>query len=466
MKVLLVNPPHALSAHNPLASSGLALPPLGLLYIAAFLKKEMPAAEIKVIDWPGRVLSAGDFEAELAAFKPDLAGITVYTGAFTSAMTVSRTIKNICPPCFIVAGGHHATARPLQCLEKGGFDAVVSGEGERVFSELALKLKKKEDLSVPGLTLRKGIGPAAEKFPPLDLDSLPMPARELVDLKLYRPAVFGYKRLPVTSMVTSRGCPFSCKFCSKSVFGSTYRAQSPEKTLEEIIHLAENYGIREISFQDDTFTFDRKRVMDLCGLIIASGLDLTWSCMTRVDLVDAELLQKMKASGCVSIAFGIDGASDGACGLMNKGFGADKARAAVTAARKAGIETRGYYVFGYPGETLESMEAALNNIMDIGTDHVFFAFAHPFFDTELYSEAREKGLLKATDEELCDSYDNTQPLIAVPGADPEELIRFYKKAYLRYYLRPGPLFNRIISLRGAGGLADQFKAFRSFLKWR
>lgn len=160
MKVLLVNPPHALSAHNPLASSGLALPPLGLLYIAAFLRKEMPAAEIKVIDWPGRGLSAGAFEAELAAFKPDLAGVTVYTGAFTSAMTVSRTIKKICPACFIVAGGHHATARPLQCLEKGSFDAVVSGEGERVFSKLALKLKKKEDLSVPGLTLRKGIGPA------------------------------------------------------------------------------------------------------------------------------------------------------------------------------------------------------------------------------------------------------------------------------------------------------------------
>ncbi|MDD5209727.1 MAG: radical SAM protein [Elusimicrobiales bacterium] len=464
MKVLLVNPPHALSAHNPLASSGLSLPPLGLLYIAAFLKKEMPEAEIKVIDWPGRGLSAATFEAELSAFKPDLAGITVYTGAFTSAMTVSRTIKKICPACFTVAGGHHATARPLQCLEKGGFDAAASGEGERVFAELALQLEKGLAPCVPGLILKTN-GQAIEKYPPLDLDSLPLPARELVDLKLYRPAVFGYKRLPVTSMVTSRGCPFSCKFCSKSVFGSTYRAQSPAKTLEEIIHLMKNYGIREISFQDDTFTFDRKRVMDLCGLIKSRGLDLTWSCMTRVDLVDAELLGKMKESGCVSIAFGIDGASDGACGLMNKGFGADKARAAVAAARKAGIETRGYYVFGYPGETLESMEAALKNIMDIGTDHVFFAFAHPFFDTGLYEEARAKGLLKATDEELCDSYDNTQPLITVPGAGPEQLIRFYKKAYLRYYLRPRPLFNRITSLRSAGDLAGQFKAFRSFLKW-
>lgn len=465
MKVLLVNPPHALSAHNPLASSGLSLPPLGLLYIAAFLRKEMPSAVIKVIDWPGRGLSAADFEKELAAFKPDLAGITVYTGAFTSAMKVSSVIKKICPGCFTAAGGHHATARPGQCLEKGSFDAVVSGEGERVFFELAARLEKGAPLAVPGLTLKKISAPAGEKYPPLDLDSLPMPARDLLDLKLYRPAVFGYKRAPVTSMVTSRGCPFSCKFCSKSVFGSAYRAQSPEKTLEEILHLAENYGIREISFQDDTFTFDRKRVMDLCALLLSRGPDLTWSCMTRVDLVDEELLKKMKESGCVSIAFGIDGASDGACGLMNKGFGAEKARSAVAAARKAGIETRGYYVLGYPGETMESMEAALKNIMEIGTDHVFFAFAHPFFDTELYAEAREKGLLEATDEELCDSYDNTQPLIKVPGAGPAELVRFYKKAYLRYYLRPGPLFNRITSMRSAGDLAAQFKAFRSFLKW-
>ena len=463
MKVLLVNPPHALSAHNPLAAAGLSLPPLGLLSIAAYLRRTMPGAEIKVIDWPGRGLNAAEFEAELAAFRPELAGITVYTGAFTSAMTVCVAIRKLCPGCFIAAGGHHATARPGQCFEKGGFDAVVSGEGERVFAELAGELKKGGPLAIPGLILRNGVE-AVKKYQPLDLDSLPFPARDLLDLKLYRPAVFGYKRTPVTSMVTSRGCPYACRFCSKSVFGATYRAQSPERTIEEITHLMREHGIREISFQDDTFTLDRKRVMDLCALIKSRGLDLTWSCMTRVDLADAELLQTMKESGCVSIAFGIDGAGDAACGRMNKGFGANQARAAVAAARKAGIETRGYYVFGYPGETLESMEAALKDIMEIGTDHVFFAFAHPFFDTELYAEARAKGLLKATDEELCDSYDNTQPLITVPGADTKQLVNFYKKAYLKYYLRPGRLFNRIKSVRTARDLAAQLKVLAGFLK--
>ena len=464
MKVLLVNPPHSLSVHNPLAGAGLSLPPLGLLYIAAYLRKELPSAEIKVLDCPAVKLSAEELEAEVSAYKPDLAGITVYTGTFTSAAAAASSIKKIRPACFVAAGGPHATERPAQCLESGAFDAVIAGEGERPFAELAAKLEKGlAPEGIGGLISKKG-GAAAARYAPLDLNAIPAPARDLVDLKIYRPAVFGYKRLPVTSMVTSRGCPFSCRFCSKSVFGSVYRAQAPERTLEEILSLIKNCGIKEISFQDDTFTLDKERVLKLCALIKERGPDLTWSCMTRVDLVDAGLLEKMKESGCVSIAFGIDGASDRACGLMNKGFAVDRARIAVEAARKAKIETRGYYVFGYPGETPESLEEALKNIMEIGTDHVFFAFAHPFFGTELYSEAREKGLLKASDEELCDSCDNTRPLITVPGVSPAELVRFYKRAYLKYYFRPGRMFNRITSVQNAADLAARLRALVKFLK--
>ncbi|MCX5785608.1 MAG: radical SAM protein [Elusimicrobia bacterium] len=467
MRILLINPPHSFSRYNPLAGAGMALPPLGLLYIAAYLRKELPEAELKVIDCPALKLSAEDFEAEVKAFRPDLAGVTVYTGTFTSSANAAAAIKKIFPHCFVAAGGPHATARPAQCLEKEGFDAVIAGEGERAFAELAVRLAKGLGPDgIGGLVLKKrsGSGETAARYAPLDLDTLPMPARDLVDLKLYRPAIFGYKRFPVTSMVTSRGCPFTCGFCSKSVFGDQYRAQSPERTLGEILWLIKDYGIREISFQDDTFTLDRERVMKLCALIKENGLNLTWSCMTRVDLVDGELLKKMREIGCVSIAFGIDGASDGACGLMGKGFKMSRAREAVLAARNTGIETRGYYVFGYPGETPVSMKAALKNIMEIDTDHVFFAFAHPFFDTRLYAEAKERDLLLAGDDELCDSYDNTQPLIKVRGAESSDLLKFCRRAYLRYYLRPSRLFNIITSVRSAGDLAGRLKALGNLLK--
>jgi len=464
MKVLLVNPPHALSAHNPLKSAGLALPPLGLLSVAAFLRQESPGVELRVIDWPGRRLSPEGFASEVAAFRPDIAGVSVYTGTLTSAARAAAAIKKAAPGCFTVAGGHHATVRPRQCLDQAGFDAAVLGEGERPFAELVRRIQDGAELDgIPGVALPNGGGDGSGRYDPLDLDALPMPARDLVDLRLYRPAVFGYRRLPVTSMVTSRGCPFSCRFCSKSIFGSRYRAQDPSRTISEVRHLLQA-GIKEISFQDDTFTVDRERVLKFCRAVRGAALDLTWSCMTRVDLVDRELLAEMSRSGCISIAFGIDGASDGSCDLMGKGFAVAQAKAAVAAARAERIETRGYYILGYPGETLDSMRAALKNIMAIDTDHVFLAFAHPFFDTELYAEAKSRGLLLAGDAELCDSDDNTQPVIRVPGAGPKDLIGFYKRAYLRYYLRPSRLV-RLAALGRGGGWAHQFRACAHLLRW-
>lgn len=460
MKVLLVNPPHSLSPGNPLGGAGLSLPPLGLLSVAAFLRAGMPGAEIRVIDMPAAGITPEIFLADVSSFAPDLAGVSVYTGTFTASAAAAAVIKRAAPGCFVAAGGHHASARPAQCLENG-FDAAVVGEGEKPFLAIALALAAgKRPEACPGLMLQPGA--AGARPDPIPADLLPFPARDLIDLSAYRPALFGYRRLPVASMVTSRGCPYACGFCSKSVFGSAYRAQSPARVLAEIKELLEKYGVKEISFQDDTFTAIRGRVMEICALIKEKRLDLTWSCMTRVDLVDPELLVAMRAAGCFSIAFGIDGASDGACGLMGKGFDTGRARAAVDAARAAGIETRGYYVFGYPGETMDTLRASLRRIMEIDTDHVFFAFAHPFFDTDLYAEAREKGLLAVSDEELLDAHDNTEPMIRVPGASRADLVRFYKRAYLKYYLRPAALARRLASRRA---LADTLKALLYFIRW-
>jgi radical SAM superfamily enzyme YgiQ (UPF0313 family) len=443
-----------------MARAGLSMPPLGLLAIAAYLRREIPGVEVKVADCPGSRLTPEAFAREVSAFAPDVAGVSVYTGTFSASAAAAAAVRKAAPKCFVAAGGHHATARPEQCLSSG-FDAAVIGEGERTFCELVRRLAAGvPPAGLAGLLLEAG--GAVTRPDPLEMDSLPLPARDLLDMAAYRPALFGYRRLPVMSMVTSRGCPFSCSFCSKEVFGSAYRAQSPRRVLEEMRVLAETCGAREISFQDDTFTADRGRVMELCRLLGESGLDLTWSCMTRVDLVDAELLGAMARSGCVSVAFGVDGAGDAACGAMNKGFTVARARAAVAAARAAGIATRGYYIFGYPGETRASLEAALRGIAEIDTDHVFFAFAHPFFGTPLYREAREKGLLAVSDEELLDAHDNTVPLVKVPGMTERELAGFCKRAYLEYYLRPRPLLRLLAS---PGGLSGAFRAARSLLRW-
>lgn len=459
MKVLLVNPPHSFSRANPLGGAGLRLPPLGLLGLAAYLRREMPGTGIKVLDCAGSGMTLEELRREAAAFGPQLAGVSVYTGTFTASAAAASVIRKACPSCWLMAGGPHASARPADCLRD--FDGAAVGEGETVLLGAARALAAKASpAGVPGLATPGR--PEPPRPAPLDADSLPFPARDLVDLSIYRPALFGYRRLPALSMVTSRGCPYRCGFCSKSVFGSTYRAQSPERVLAEMKDAAARFGAREITFQDDTFTADRGRVMGLCSLLKEARLDLTWSCMTRVDLVDPELLAAMKEAGCFSVAFGIDGGSDGACGLMRKGFDTARAAAAAAAARAAGIETRGYYILGYPGETAATLEASFGRIKAIGTDHVFFAFAHPFFGTDLYREAREKGLLEVSDEELLDAHDNAEPLVKVPGMTKEGLLRFCRRAYLRYYLRPASLLRRLSSPRA---VADSLKALAYFVRW-
>ncbi|MDD2805040.1 MAG: cobalamin-dependent protein [Elusimicrobiales bacterium] len=459
MKALLVNPPHSFSPENPLRGAGLALPPLGLLSVAAYLRREMPGAKVKVLDCPGAGLGLAAFEREVAAFAPDLAGVSVHAGTFSASLAAAAAVKKLRPSCFTVAGGHHASARPSQCLH--GFDGAVVGEGEETFSKLAKRLAAGRELAgLAGLALKPGDEPARPA--PLDPDSLPFPARDLVDLSLYRPSLFAYRRRPVTSMVTSRGCPYACGFCSKSVFGAAYRAQSPERVHAEMTELAGRYGVKEVSFQDDTFTADRARTLRLCALLKKSPLDLTWSCMTRVDLVDPELLRAMKGAGCFSIAFGVDGAGDASCGLMGKGFDSARAKAAVAAARAAGLETRAYYIFGYPGETRATLAAAPAKMAEVDADHVFIAFAHPFFDTPLYAEARARGLLAVSDEELLDSHDNTAPLVNVPGLTLRQQAKFAKRAYLSYYLRPASLARRLASPRA---LADSARALLYFLRW-
>lgn len=459
MKVLLVNPPHAFSPENPLGGAGLCLPPLGLLSVAAYLRAAVPGLALRVLDCPASGLSVEALEREAAAFAPDLAGFSVHTGTFTASLAAAAAVKKAAPSCYTVAGGHHASVRPVQCLK--GFDAAVVGEGEKTFAELAKRLAGGSPPGgLPGLVRSPADPPSRPE--PLDIDALPFPARDLVDLSAYRPSLFAYSRLPVTSMVTSRGCPYACGFCSKSVFGSSLRAQSAGRVLAEMRYLAENRGVREITFQDDTFTADRERVLRLCALLREARLGLTWSCMTRVDLVDPELLGAMRAAGCFSVAFGVDGADDSACGLMGKGFDAARAAGAVRAARAAGLETRAYFILGYPGETRETMEAAPDRIRAVDADHIFIAFAHPFFDTPLYREAKARGLLAVSDEELLDAHDNSVPLVNVPGMTLEEQAAVARRAYLRHYLRPASLARRLSTPRG---LADSGRALLKFARW-
>ena len=449
MRILLINPPHRFADSNPFKRAGLKLPPLDLLYIAAALREGLPGAEIKVLDAPALGLDAAAIGKAAAEFKPELAGITFYTGNVSNALAAARAVKTAAPGVFVAAGGPHATLLPESCL--GAADAVIAGEGELPFLALAAALRNKAPLSgVPALIFREAgrtiLNSPAAVHP--DLDKLSPPARDLVDLGAYRPSPAGYLRLPMTTMHTSRGCPFASAFCSK-ILGAAHRFQSPENTLAEIKSLISAYRVKEISFQDDVFTLNKDRVMRLCALIVKEGLDLSWSCMTRVDLVDQELLNAMRAAGCFSIAYGVDAVLPDSAWAMNKGYtpAGPGAAQAVRMTKAAGIETRAYYLLGWPGDTRGSMDRALAEIINIDADFVFFALPHPFPGTALYKKARDGGLLLLDEAGLFDAADNVEPLIRLDDFTPAELIKYLKRAYRGYYLRPGYLAGRLFSAR-------------------
>lgn len=468
MKVLLVYPPFTRSKDCPSSKTGAVLPPLGLLYLASYARREHPWCEIEILDSTVEGLDMRQFEASIQQNSPDVVGITIYTTTFLSSMEAVRIIKKNHPECVIIAGGAHASVMPEECLASGHVDIVVKGEGEEVFSRLLKCLKEDQAISgIPNIAFKKGneVIHTDIAMRNVDLESIPFPARDLVPMKLYRPAKGGYRRLPATSIVTSRGCPFSCSFCSKGIFGSAYRAASAKRVMQEIELLIKDYGIREVLFNDDVFTMDRKRTEALCDLLIERKWDLDWFCSTRVNLVDKELLLKMKKAGCVSVGYGIESGDPAFIEKINKGVSLEKAKAAIRMTREAGIETRAFYILGFPGETKATINKTITTSIEHNADFVIYNMAMPFPSTEMYKDAKTRGDLLYDGLELYKRTDGSQPLVRIKDATPEELSVIYRSAFKKYYMRPMYFINRLRGIKSPADLARNASGLFSYLNW-
>jgi len=358
VNVLLVNPP---------TGTRYPQPPLGLLSIAGAL--EAHKHRVAIVDgnieelWMGLVRG----KAKVA----DVVGVTVNSLGYRQAVGVIEMLKSVRPDVPVIVGGPHASALPVETWEGTGCDCVVEGEGEAAMVEM-----------LGGKPLPVGV---VGRGPRLEMDRLPMPAYYLVDHRRYRPHAPHGRRRPFMPLVTSRGCPYRCAFCSKSVFGSSYRFQSPARTLEELRFLKQMYRIREVAFYDDTFTLNRNRVMELCELLERSGLDIEWSCETRVDLVDPELLGAMRAGGGRSIAYGIESVNWDTLKHINKETAVDQAIQAVRRTKQAGIDVVGYFMFVPERETLEDMQRTVDLAISLAPDYVQFAVLTPLPGSALYA---------------------------------------------------------------------------------
>ncbi|MFH1593036.1 MAG: radical SAM protein [Candidatus Woesearchaeota archaeon] len=468
MKVLLISPALTVSDRygKDLGKVGPTTEPLGLAYLAGSLKQK--GHEVKILDAAVLKYSLEDIKKFVSNNKFDLIGIGVLTPMYKIAKDTIKTVKGV-TDTLLVVGGAHITIMPKATLEDiPEIDIGVVGEGEETILELVEYLEGEKKLeNIKGIVFRKENEIVENELREFmkNLDDAPLPAREELPMEKYTPAPTYYKKLPSYVMLISRGCPYRCVYCSK-IAGRMYRHHSIDRLMKEVEILMNEYSAKEIIFRDDTFTINRDHVVKLCNQIIEKGYNkrIKWTCMTRVNLVDFELLKLMKKAGCWSIHYGIESGNQRLLNLIKKDITLAQAKTAIKWTRKAGIETKAFFMLGLPTETREESLQTLKFTKDLNPDWIQVTITVPYPGTELYDLAKKDGTLKSLKWEEYQTWAgwSNKELVYVPGErNAAELKELQKKAMRQFYLRPKTILRMIYQLRSlsmagkyfAGGMA-------------
>lgn len=459
MRILLVNPPLTGSErYGRYASAGSYLPPLGLGYLAAMIEARH---EVRILDAAAEELTIDETVTEARKFGPDVVGLTVIAATFNRAVAVCALIKESTPSVVTVLGGPHPTACPDACLAHAAVDIVAIGEGERTFSDLVEAVASRADFSaVDGIAFKRA---GAASFTPRrgreDLDTLPFPARHLLPMDRYRPSAMHYRALPAYSVVCGRGCPYRCTFCScAKVFAGKVTVRSPENVAAEARMLKERWGARELLFWDDTFGLSEAWTRRLCDLLRPLGV--AWSAWMRVDLVTPEILREMARSGCWHVSYGVESGNQRVLDGIRKGFQVEDVRRAFRWTHEAGMEARGTFVLGLPGDDLASMHDTVELAVEIEADYASFQLLTPYPGTELWDDAERLGTFLSRD---LDRYTIWNPVWVPTGLTSAELTHAHQRAYRRFYLRPGYVLRRLRAVRSLEDLKRNLRGAASVI---
>jgi len=474
MKVLLINPP---------SSSPQPIMPLGLAYLAASLEENN--IPVEVIDAWAERLDIKSLRKRILILDPaDLIGITVMSPTYTDSINTIRLVKESCPESKIIIGGTHPSSLPDECMRQiPEIDFAVAGEGDNLIVKLAKALDDKtQDLSyIKGLFYRdnnKIIG--SDKTEPIkDLDSLPFPARHLF------PSTSRYRTHPpyrlynsYATMITSRGCPFRCSYCTKSVSGQNFRYQSPRRIIEEIKLLVDKYKIKQIHFYDDNFTINIKHIEEICDAIIQNNIKVLWSCVTRVDLVNEGLLKKMKQAGCWLISYGVESGNQKILDSVRKGYSIDQIKEVFFLTKKVGIRTLGYFMAGFPGETEETLDDTVKLSLFLDPDFVSWSITALYPGSDLYQDALDGKLgnnyrkLKTSIKKDSSNVSSLSPYahgytFIYDGDLPRRyILETVNYAYRAFYFRPLFIIRSFIRLRTMVEFLSYIQAFMQFLSWK
>ncbi len=441
MKIALVLPPISLEEryNRALAHITGSLPPLGLLSIATVLKNS--GYDAIVLD--GAMRSFGDIMMEIEQYRPGVVGITTMTLMWPKVKFLSGELKKKWPALNIIVGGAHASIiRERALFEIPHIDAVAWGEGEFSMLEYIQSFDKPDFVkAIDGIAFRTkegGIVIGGDRDPIENLDTLPIPDRSLIPVIKYIGAIEQYKKLPVTNMVTTRGCPFKCIFCLPDLLGRGVRFRSAEKVIEEIKYLINEFGIRDIAFWDDIFTLNKKRLFSICERIIEEKLKFIWSAQARADCVSPDMIEIMARAGCWKLFFGVESLVQKNLDTLKKEETVEQIFEAIKFTKKAGIETEASLIFGIPGETFEEGLETIRLIKKLNPDYAKFYYLSPYGG--LLQDIKKYGTLVTEDEKSLSGSVITFVPFSMTKA---ELFKLYHMAYRKFYFRPKVIYRRL-----------------------
>jgi len=461
MKILLINPPteNIINLELPLfvrQNEG-HFPPLGIMYVASYLKK-FPGYQIRVLDALAEKMDYAAIEEYVQRFCPDIVGIAVHTHSLIDAISVSRLIKKADNRTHICFGGPHADIFPRETIDIPSVDSVVFGEGELTFAELVDAIRTNADLrQVRGIFFKQDgqVVQTQERGHIEDLDGIPFPDRGMTDKNKYS-SILG-KNKTMTTIVSSRGCPYSCAFCSTPK--GSYRVRSPKGVVDEMEECV-SLGINEIHFVDDTFNADSDRVAQICFELDRRRLKARWSFRGRIDKLNEPLLKKMKRSGCFRIHLGVETSSDEGLERLNKGVTTEQIRQVFKLTRSVKISTVAYFLIGCPHEdSIGEITKTINFSRELDPDFALFNILTPYPKTQLYAEALKRGVLERDYwlEYVQSPKNDFRPPFWKEHLSSRELVSLLYLAYRKFYLRPRFILRAICTEGDLGILARRIK---------
>jgi anaerobic magnesium-protoporphyrin IX monomethyl ester cyclase len=410
------------------------IPGMGMLILAAVARQK--GYRVHLIDAKEQGRALEDVSSEIAALKPDYLGLSATTISVTNAARIAARVKEMLPGVVTLVGGAHVSAIPERTMEAfPSLDYGICGEGEHSMFDLLARLEAGTSIdSVAGLAWRRDGKILANPRAPYidDLDELPPPAWDLLPdfPHRFQPSLFSYPKSPVASLITSRGCPFSCSFCDRSTSGKKGRLHSIGYIVE-LCRKLEGMGVRHILFVDDLFTIKRERVVALCNAFLENGFRFTWSCTSHPNLLDLDTMKLMKKAGCWQIAYGIESGSPRVLNVVKHEVKIPRMRETLRLTRQAGIRSKGYVMLGHPTEALDSLAETLAFLKVVELDMCQITKFTPYPGTPAYPTIRTHGTFTENWEQM-----NAMNFVFVPNGLTEEVLEtYFDQCYRTFYSR-------------------------------